>query len=88
MIRRRWPDWWEWELELSPHLLKRMIDRGFSEVDLRAMLGRARDYRPDVIEGRWIIEASLRKRQWEIIVEPDLGSKRLVVITAYTCWEM
>ena len=22
--------WWDWELELSAHLLKRMVDRGFS----------------------------------------------------------
>ena len=28
MRRRGWPDWWDWELELSPHLLKRMTDRG------------------------------------------------------------
>ena len=36
-----WPDWWDWELELTPHLLKRMIDREFSEVDLRIMLANA-----------------------------------------------
>jgi hypothetical protein len=35
----QWPDWWEWELDLSlPHLRKRMIDRGFSETDLLTML--------------------------------------------------
>jgi len=33
-----WPEWWDWELELSPHLLKRMLDRGFTESDLRRML--------------------------------------------------
>jgi hypothetical protein len=32
------PDWWDWELELSPHLLKRMTDRRFTEIDLRRML--------------------------------------------------
>jgi hypothetical protein len=25
----KWPAWWEWELELSPHVGKRMEDRGF-----------------------------------------------------------
>ncbi len=40
MEHPRWPEWWDWELELSPHLLKRMADRGFSELDLRAMLDR------------------------------------------------
>jgi len=34
------PDWWEWELELT-HLEKRMEDREFAEVDLRAMLEQA-----------------------------------------------
>lgn len=37
----RWPDWWEWEVELTPHLERRMEDRSFSEVDLRGMLERA-----------------------------------------------
>ena len=36
-----WPDWWEWELELSPHLEKRMVDRDFTELDLRTMLENA-----------------------------------------------
>jgi len=39
--QRRWPEWWDWELELIPHLLKRREDRRFSEVDLRSMLSRA-----------------------------------------------
>ena len=56
MTRLRWPEWWEWELELSPHLLKRMVDRDFTEVHLRGMLGKAYEYRPDIVEGRWAIE--------------------------------
>ena len=35
MIR---PDWWEWEIEISSHCLKRMQERGFNEAGLRAML--------------------------------------------------
>jgi len=34
----RWPAWWVWELELTPHVLKRMVDREFTELDLRQML--------------------------------------------------
>src|SRR5436309_309039 len=45
--RRRWPPSWEWALELTPHLLKRMVDRRFTEVDLREMLEGAAGYRPD-----------------------------------------
>ena len=41
MSADEWPDWWNFELELSSHLLKRMVDRDFTEVDLRAMLDRA-----------------------------------------------
>ena len=53
---REWPEWWGWDLELSPHLLKRMIDRRFTEVDLRKMLQVAQRYRRDVVEYRWVIE--------------------------------
>lgn len=34
----QWPFWWDWELELSPHVLKRMLDRRFNESELRTML--------------------------------------------------
>src|SRR2546423_15633843 len=52
-----WPEWWNWELELSQHLLKRMVDRQFNEVDLREMLEQATDYRPNHEQGRWAIES-------------------------------
>jgi hypothetical protein len=38
-----WPEWWEWELEITPHLEKRMEDRDCTEIDLRTMLARAQD---------------------------------------------
>jgi hypothetical protein len=82
-----WPRWWEWELEISPHLVKRAMDRGFSELDVRTMLEHPKDWRPDVVEGRWIIVTTHCRRTWEIVVEPDGHTKRLVVITAYPCWE-
>ncbi len=87
MSRPEWPDWWDWELELSPHLLKRMTDRRFTEIDLRRMLERASDYREDAVEGRWVIETRHRGRLWEVIVEPDRERQLLVVVTAYPVWE-
>ena len=54
----RWPVWWEWELELTPHVLKRMLDREFTEVDLRQMLEDATSLRRDVEKGRWIRHVS------------------------------
>jgi hypothetical protein len=78
-----WPDWWDCELDLTPHLLKRMVDRDFNELDLRRMLDQARTLRADVVEGRWVIEARHQRRVWEIIVEPDELEQCLVVVTAY-----
>lgn len=81
-----WPEWWNWELELTPHLLKRMDDRRFTEIDLRRMLERATGYREDVVEGRWVIETRHRGKAWEVIVEPDSDRRLLVVVTAYAVW--
>jgi hypothetical protein len=83
LARPDWPDWWDWELELSPHLLKRMVDRRFTEVDLRRMLFDAKRIRSDVAPGRWVAETALRRRPWEVVVEPDQHAKVLVVVTAY-----
>jgi len=41
---RRSPKWWTWDLELGLHLLDRMADRHFSEIDLRTMLSDATAY--------------------------------------------
>lgn len=40
MLQSR-PEWWAWELEITPHAEKRMEDREFSEIDLRGMLDAA-----------------------------------------------
>ncbi|NOY27471.1 MAG: hypothetical protein GXP62_16520 [Oligoflexia bacterium] len=85
---RSWPAWWDWDLELTSHLLKRMVDRGFNEVALRAMLDAATEFREDLVEDRWVIEVRHRKRSWEVIVEPDVELKLLVVITAYPADEV
>jgi hypothetical protein len=79
----RWPPWWEWEIELSPHLLKRMEDRRFNEVDLRRMLERAGGYRRDVVPDRWVIETRHSRWPWEVIVEPLMTEELLLVVTAY-----
>lgn len=78
-----WPEWWDWDLELSPHLLKRMIDRGFNEADLRLMMEQATGYHEDHEEGRWVIVAIHAGRAWQVIVEPLPDEAVLVVITAY-----
>ncbi|MDM8523175.1 DUF4258 domain-containing protein [Desulfococcaceae bacterium HSG8] len=88
MKKRSWPKWWDWELEFTPHLYKRMDDRNFNELDIRTMLEHAHSFRADIIEGRWIIETRHRKKSWEVIVEPETGCELLIVITAYPVWSI
>jgi hypothetical protein len=76
-----WPHWWHWELELSQHLLKRMIDRGFNEVDLREMLEDATGFQHE--PGRFAIFAHLDGHLFELIVEPLMMEEVLLVVTAY-----
>jgi hypothetical protein len=78
-----WPSWWDWELEITPHLEKRMEDRHFTEVDLREMFGQAITVRTDVVEGRFVIVTRHQGQLWEVIVEPDADDLLLVVVTAY-----
>jgi hypothetical protein len=80
---RKKPAWWDWEVELSDHLLDRMGDRQFSELDLRAMMDRATSVRRDYEPGRWVVLTHMTRRRWEIIVEPDAESRTLFVVTAY-----
>ena len=77
-----WPDWWHWELELTPHVERRMEDRGFNEVDLRRMLEEARAYRPDTDPLRFAVDCRHAGRRWTVIVEPDAAERLLVVVTA------
>lgn len=78
-----WPDWWSWELELSPHVLKRMIDRAFIEVDLRLMFEVAAGYDSDVVPGRDVVHTRHGDDAWDAIVEPLRAERVLLVITAY-----
>jgi hypothetical protein len=79
-----WPTWWDWELEFTPHLERRMEDRDFTEVDLRRMLETARGYREHgEIEGRFVVDARHHGGVWEVIIEPDHEEALLVVVTAY-----
>ena len=77
------PSWWDFELELSPHVEDRMIDRGFSETDPRVMVDDAKGLRPAGTTGRWIVETSHFDDAWDVVVEPDERDRVIVVITAY-----
>ena len=77
------PNWWDWEFELSPHVERRMVDRNFTEVDLRGMLERADRIVAGVVEGRHVVSALHRGKVWEIVLEPDDDSRVVVIVTAY-----
>jgi hypothetical protein len=47
------------------------------------MLEHADEHRPDILEGRFVVEARHAGRSWDVIVEPDDMRHLLVVITAY-----
>ena len=79
----KWPSWWRWDIEISPHAFKRMAERDFSELDLRRMLDTAHSVDTDIVAGCWRVLTRLRRRPWEIILEPDAEAKHIVVITAY-----
>jgi hypothetical protein len=78
-----WPPWWNYELVISPHVIERMQERNITEIDLRAMLADAAEYRPSVVTGRFIIETRHNRQPWEVVVEPDDDDRVLVVVTAY-----
>jgi hypothetical protein len=77
------PEWWKWDLSFTGHAEMRMEQRGVTEVDLRAMLERATGFRPNVVEGRFMIDVRHQARPWLVIVEPDAEAKLLVVVTVY-----
>lgn len=80
----RWrPSWWSWPILLSGHLLHRMVDRAFSETDLREMLEVTTGIRPGVTGERWVAECVWRGDHWNVVLEPDPSIARIVVVTAY-----
>lgn len=78
-----WPEWWDWESELTPHIEKRMIQRDINEIDLRTMLHNANNFVKDKEPGRWVIYSKMGIKNREIIVEPDISEKLVVIVTAY-----
>ena len=83
MAKMNWPFWWKWELEITPHVEKRMEQRNFTEIALREMMDRAVGFRPVEQYGRYVIESRYRRTGWEVIVEPDSEGELLVIVTAY-----
>jgi len=79
-----WPSWWEWELDISPHCVKRMEDRGFTETDLRTMLADAVNL-VEQAHGTFLVETQLADVRWEVIVVPEDDEQVITIVTAYPC---
>ena len=77
------PSWWDWELGFTPHIEMRMEERGFSEIELRAMLDAATQCVAGHQSGRWLVETIHVGRRWCVVVEPDSDEQILMVVTAY-----
>jgi hypothetical protein len=60
-----------------------MINRRFTEVDLRSMLQVAHRLRPGEAADRWVVETVHESQPGKVIVEPDETERILVVVTAY-----
>lgn len=65
------PDGWDFELELSPHVEAWMVDRGFTEIDLRPMPERAMRIRPSRSAGRFVVETVHDDDVCEVVLGPD-----------------
>jgi hypothetical protein len=77
------PEWWNWDLSFTGHAELRMEQRGVTEVEVRAMLEKATEFEPNVVEGRFMIHVRHLQHPWIVIVEPDAGANLLVVVTVY-----
>ena len=61
-----------------------MEERGFSEVELRAMLEDATSLSPARRKGRWLADTHFRGRPWVVVLEPDVADQITYVITAFS----
>jgi len=77
------PEWWKWDLSFTAHAELRMEQRGVTEVEVRAMLGRATGFEASVVAGRFMIKTRGSQSPWIVIVEPDADANLLVVVTVY-----
>jgi hypothetical protein len=78
------PEWWRWEIELTPHSEERLEERGLTEIDLRTMLNNPpRSIEPDPEPGRHRVFTGHRRQPWIVVVEPDIDSEVLVIISLF-----
>ncbi|MEM8873697.1 MAG: DUF4258 domain-containing protein [Planctomycetota bacterium] len=77
------PYWWDWELVMSPHVVKRMASRDISELDIRDMAERADGWSFDPYPGRVRLHTTMNGRAWRIVVEPQENIEAIEVVTTF-----
>lgn len=78
------PEWWDWDIELTPHSEARLEERGLTEIDVRTMLDQQpRSIDRDPEPGRQRVFTSHRGRTWIVVVEPDPEMKVSVIISVF-----
>jgi len=82
-VSRRIPPWLDWDLRLTDHILERMVDRRFNEVDLREMLESPVGVGVGAVAGRRVLQCELDGRDWKMVVEPERDEQKRLVVTAY-----
>ncbi|MEO0588300.1 MAG: hypothetical protein AAF078_11755 [Planctomycetota bacterium] len=77
-----WPQWWQWDLSLSPRLSESLDDLGVSEPDVLTMLELADRFRPARVAGRYVVEAEHADTDWDVTIEPDTARGQVTIISA------
>ena len=80
---RRKPIWWSWDFVISEHAEERMDERGVSESRLRWMLQPVRRVTRSDEPGRFVVEVSVLRARWEVVLEPDFERQVVVIVTVY-----
>jgi hypothetical protein len=73
----------DWDLEFTPHVIARMVDRGFDAADVRVMLEDAHLVEEGRDLRRRIAHCRFRRSNWKVVLEPDADRRRLLVVTAF-----
>ena len=81
MPSRSLPYWWSWPLVIPDHAANRMEERGWTEIEVRRVLGQPRSLDQDPEPGRWRVPCRRGREHWCIIVEPEKRRRWLVMVT-------
>lgn len=77
------PQWLDWELVLTSHVLRRMAERGLTEVELRTIVEAPASITPAADPSRFEITGRIDQDRWLVVVDADPVAEVLIAVTAY-----